>query len=163
MNNKSASEKYNIIFIILLFVIPLLSLNVSFFYLSYKNKEWALKDQEKKALQEAETLSSEANFGIQIEALFGKFFETINNDSQKKQNKDFLSAEYLRETANRVFSKPFPQHHFYVFKFIPKTSKTDLIFYKGDIKSGKRGLCLAFEHLYNLKSMMPLLHVRSLG
>ena len=63
-----------------------------------------------------------------------------------------MSEEYLGKTANTVFSKPFPRHHFYVFKFIPQTSKADLIFYKGDIKSGKRGLCLAFEHLYNLNN-----------
>ena len=153
MNNKSSSEKYNIIFIFLLFVIPLISLNAGFYRLSNITKEWALKEQEKKAIQEAETLSSEADFGLRTESLLADFFEKIKTVSEEIDfKKDSLLAKHLEKIENRVFSKPFPQHHIYVFKITPQTSKTELLFYKGDIKSGKRSLCLAFEHLYNLNN-----------
>ena len=154
MNNKSASEKYNIIFIILLFVIPLISLNASFYYLSNNiDKEWVLKDQEKKALQEAETLSSEADFGLQLESHFSKFFEDLKINFKDVEDGLLNNSEYanlIEISLNKVFAKPFPEYSIYVFKNSLKTSKTELLYYKGDIKSGKRGLCLGFEHLYNL-------------
>ena len=150
MNDKSASEKYNIIFIILMFVIPLISLNLSFRFLSNINEEWALKEQEKKAIQEAETLSSEADFGLQIESHFTKFFETLKSIPEFSLNKDSLNAGQIEKTVNKIFTSPFPEYNLYVFKTSINSFKTDILFYKGDLKNGKRSLYLAFEHLYNL-------------
>ena len=82
MNNKSAFEKYNIIFIILLFVIPLFSLNVSFFYLSDKNKEWDLKDQDRKALQDAEYRAKVSEHEIKMAQLRQEFYGYRNNYSK---------------------------------------------------------------------------------
>ena len=164
MNNKSASEKYNIIFIILLFVIPLISLNASFYYLSNNiDKEWVLKDQEKKALQEAETLSSEADFGLQLESHFSKFFEDLKINFKDVEDGLLNDSEYvnlIEISLDKVFAKPFPEYSIYVFKKTLKTSKTELLYYKGDIKSGKRGLCLGFEHLYNLNNDIKLDEVK---
>ena len=56
--NKSFAEKYNIILIILLFVIPLLAINSSYYFISVINYEFQKNEHERKAIQEVETLSS---------------------------------------------------------------------------------------------------------
>ena len=130
MNNKSSSEKFNILFIILLVVIPLISLDLSFYFLSKIDEEWAIKEQEKKAIQEAETLSSEADFGLQLESHFGNFFEVIKKEKESNIEKNSLESEDIEKSVNKVFSNPFPEYSIYVFKTSINKSRTDLLFYK---------------------------------
>ena len=59
--NKLASEKYNILLIVLIFTIPLIALDMSYWLISTINNDWEEKKQKKEAIQEAETLAVEAN------------------------------------------------------------------------------------------------------
>ena len=152
MTKNTLSEKLTIILIVLLFVIPLISLNLSYKFLSQIKNEWDLKDQEREAIQEAETLSSEADFSLQIESNFGKFFESIKRDDTK----DSLNVDYLAKTDNKIFSEPFPTYNLYVFKHYIDSSKTELLYHKGDLKNGKKYLCQSFEYLYKLNKNIDI-------
>ena len=59
------SEKYNIILILLLFLIPALTLNLSFRLIAEINHNFEKSEQKKNALKEAEILASEADFSSQ--------------------------------------------------------------------------------------------------
>ena len=148
--NKSLAEKYNIILIILLFVIPLLAINFSYIFISKINYEWAKKKQDSIAQQEAETLSSEADFNNEFSKSFKNFFEILKSDRITGTNNSAFLTNYLNQTADNIFSAPFPDYKLYVFKIPSKSNQTDLIFYKDNNIRGKKILCLAFEHLYRL-------------
>ncbi|MBP5471001.1 MAG: hypothetical protein J6Z11_17360, partial [Candidatus Riflebacteria bacterium] len=148
--NKSFAEKYNIILIILLFVIPLLAINSSYYFISVINYEFQKNEHERKAIQEVETLSSEADFNYEFSKSFKDFFEILKSDSDIDTNNSTFITNHLKQTANSVFSNPFPDYKLYVFKINSKTQNTDMIFYKDDNIKGKKILCLAFEHLYKL-------------
>ncbi len=149
MNNRT-SEKYTRILIILLFVIPLLSINLSLYLIANINYEREKKQQESKALHEAETLSVESDFNNAFSSIFKDFFEQLKSNAEKEwKNKSFLITA-LDKGADRVFEDPFPEYKLYVFKIPSETQNTDLIFYKDNYIKGKKILCRAFEHIYQL-------------
>ena len=147
---KSLAEKYNIILIVLLFVIPLLAINASYLVIANIEYELDKKEQESEAIREAETLSAEADFNIEFSKTFKDFFTVLKSDIDIDTSNSAFLSNHLSQTANRVFDNPFPDYKLYVFKISTKNKHTDMIFYKDDNVKGKRVLCLAFEHLYNL-------------
>lgn len=149
MNNK-ATNKNNIIFFLLLFLIPVLALDASYYFLNNINTEWNKADQEKKAVQEAEILASEADFGNQLSMLFKKYCDVIKGDVQLSFVKDIFLTSHLEQTANVIFSEPFPKFNLHVFRIASGTQSAEMLISRGDSVGGRRGLCLAFEHLYNL-------------
>ena len=58
---RDYSDKYNIILSILLFTIPIICLNVSYYFISNIKIDWARKEQQNLALREAEILASESD------------------------------------------------------------------------------------------------------
>ena len=71
------SEKYNIILIILLFAIPILAIDLSYYFISNINYELSIKNQKKEAIHEAETLAVEGNFSIEFAMHFQDFYKEI--------------------------------------------------------------------------------------
>ncbi len=149
MNNK-ITNKNNIIFFLLLFLIPILALDASYYFLNNINAEWDKIDQEKKAVQEAEILASEADFGNQFSMLFKKYCDVIKGDVQLSFAKDIFLTSHLEQTANVIFSDPFPKYNLHVFRIASGSQSAEMLITRGDEKGGRRGLCLAFEHFYNI-------------
>ncbi len=151
--NKSTFDKYNIFLNALFFLLPLFTLNISYYFISNINYEWALKEQSKKAIHEAETLSSESNFNNGFAIHFRDFFDSLQNkikDINKDNKTDSFLSDYLKKTASEVFEKPFPKYNLYVFRIPNETKQTELLFYDGSLIGGKRTLCKAFEQLYQI-------------
>ena len=151
MQNSRISEKYNIILIVLLFVIPLLAVNVTFFCRAYFNHEFEVKELEKKALHEAEILSAEADFNYQFSILFNKFFDVIKKDSDISFKEKSHFINHLEKNANNIFEYPFPKYSLYVFKKSSNAS-SELFYSKGDSKGGAKGLCFAFDYLVKINT-----------
>ncbi|MBP5469967.1 MAG: hypothetical protein J6Z11_12070, partial [Candidatus Riflebacteria bacterium] len=149
---KLSSEKYNILLIILIFIIPLISLDISFGLISKINNDLEEKKQENEAVQEAETLAAEGNFSTEFGIHFREFFDVIQNvEKLDIKNNSFLPT-HLKQSSDKIFENPFPKYNLYVFKIPNKTKQAELIFYEGSISTGKRILCKTFEHLYNLNN-----------
>ncbi len=153
MQNSQYNEKNNIILIILFFVIPLLAVNITFFFRAYFNHEFEVKELEKKALHEAEILSAEADFNYQFSILFNKYFKIIQNDSRIgfKERSHFIN--HLEQNANKIFESPFPKYNLYVFKKSSSASSSELFYSKGDFKGGAKGLCFAFDYLVKINTI----------
>ena len=148
--NKNLQQRYNIIFIILLFVIPLLALDFSFYFIEKINYEWDKKEQEAKALQEVETLSIEADFTNEFSSIFKDFFEQLKSIVEiDTKNKSFITNQIIIN-SNIFFEKSFSDYKLYIFKIDSQTQHTDLLFYKDNKLKVKRMLCNAFEHLFKL-------------
>ena len=152
MQNSRFSEKYNIILIVLLFVIPLLAVNISFYCRAYINHEFDVKEQEKKALHEAEILSAEADFTYQFSILFKRFFDVIKKDTNIGFKEKSHFVNHLDQNANNIFKSPFPKYSLYVFKKSLNSSSSELFYSKGDMKGGAKGLCFAFDYLLTINS-----------
>lgn len=152
MPSNTNKENKNIILIILLFVIPLLAVNISFYSSAKINYDYESREQEKKALHEAEILSAESDFSYQFSGLFKKFFDVINNSTTISFKNNGLLVDHLEQYANSIFISPFPKYSLYVFKKSSGTSSTELFYSKGVIKGGTKGLCLAFDYLVNTNS-----------
>ena len=146
---KTSSKKLNILLIVLIFVIPLVALNFSFLFITIINYDWEVKKQEKDAIHKAETLSVESNFNTEFAIHFKEFFDQIQKEAKsEKTNETFLAN--LKQSAKQIFEAPFPSYNLYVFKIPNKTTQAELIYYEGSLNTGKKTLCKAFEHLYNV-------------
>ena len=149
---KQPFEKYNILLVILVFVIPLVAINCSFWFISKINFDLELKEQEKEALHEAESLSIEGNFNNEFAMHFRDYFDEVIKNARDESINDSNLVNNLDESAKRIFNESFPKYNLYVFRIPNETNKTELLYYWGSVKSGKNVLCKAFEHLYTLNS-----------
>ena len=149
MQKNTFTEKYNIILIVLFFLVPILAINSGFYFFAVIKDDFERNEQEKNAVREAEVLAVEAKFSNQLSILFRKFFDVLKNDSEQSLIKDNSFNKHLEHHANIIFDAPFPKYSLYVFKLDNNTHSSELLFSKGDIKGGKKGLCLSFEYLYD--------------
>ena len=150
MNKGCYTEKYNIILITLFFIIPLLAVNLSFYFFARINYDFQCGKQQQEAVHEAEILGIEADFSYQFSIKFRKFFQELENGSKYDviQTNSFINK--LDQNTNRIFDAPFPKFNLYVFKLDTIASQTELLYSKGEIRGGKKGLCRAFEYLFDI-------------
>jgi class 3 adenylate cyclase len=130
---------------------PIISLDLSYYSLSVLNYKKLVKEQIKKANNEAETLASESDFSKEFAMLYRDFFNSAKDFvNDKSKNKTSLSDfnDCLEKNANSIFRSPFPDYNLYFFKLSAGALESELVFYKGSLKSGKKALCKAFEALY---------------
>ena len=145
---KNTSEKFNVVLLILFFIIPLTALNLSYYLFAKINENLEKNDQRDKAIHEVETLSAEADFGIEFSRLFGNFFNELKNAANFNDAKFLVDS--LNKKSEKIFEKPFPDYNLFVFKTTPDTKSTELLFKHGNIGTSKKALCLTFEYLYNM-------------
>ena len=146
---KLTSEKFNVLLIVLIFVIPLIALNLSFLFINNIEFDWAEKEQENEAIHEAETLAVEGHFGTEFAIHFSDFFDKIKNNAKRDNKNNFSFIDYLKQSSKQIFKEPFPSFNLYVFKIPNGTTQAELLFSEGYLSTGKKTLCKAFEYLYN--------------
>ena len=106
---KHTSEKFNVVLLILFFVIPLTALNLSYYLFAKINENLEINEQRVKAIHEVETLSSEADFGIEFSRLFGNFFNELKNAANFNDAKFLVDS--LNKKSDKIFEKPFPDYN----------------------------------------------------
>ena len=149
MQKNTFTEKYNIFLIVLFFLVPIFAINLGFYFFAEIKDSFERNEQQKNAVREAEVLAIESKFSNQLSILFRKFFDVLKSDSQLDGVKDNSLNDHLEHYADKIFATPFPKYSLYVFRFDPQVNSTEMLFSKGDIKGGKKGLCLTFEYLYD--------------
>ena len=92
---KQTFEKFNVVLLILFFVIPLTALNLSYYLFAKFYENWERNEQRVTAIHELETLSSEADFGSGVSRLFGNFFNELKNAT--KINDSRFLVDYLKK------------------------------------------------------------------
>lgn len=103
--NRLASEKYNILLIILIFVIPLFAIDFGFYYISKINFRLAQKVQEKDAYNEAETLADEGKFNTEFAMHFVEFINEINNIAKLDDANDSFVFNHLKQSAKKLLGE----------------------------------------------------------
>ena len=144
--SKNISEKFNVVLLILFFVIPLTALNLSYYLFAKINENWEKNEQRIKAVHEVEALSAEADFRNGFSRLFGDFFNELKNAANFNDAKFLVDS--LKKKSDKIFEKPFPDYNLFVFKTTSKS--TELLLTHGNIGISKKALCFAFEYLYNI-------------
>jgi hypothetical protein len=148
MEKNSYTEKYNIILIILFFIIPLIAINLGYYFFADINDRFERKNQERQAVHEAELLGVEADFSNQFSLLFSKFLDVLKNYSKIDVIKTKSLINILDQNVNKIFEAPFPKYSLFVFKIDPNSHHSLMLYSKGDIKGGKKGLSLTFDYLF---------------
>ena len=148
MEKNSYTEKYNIILIILFFIIPLIAINLGYYFFADINDRFERKNQERQAVHEAELLGVEADFSNQFSLLFSKFLDVLKSYSKIDVIKTKSLINILDQNVNKIFESPFPKYSLYVFKIDSNSHHSLMLYSKGDIKGGKKGLSLAFDYLF---------------
>ena len=119
---KLSSEKYNILLIILCFIIPLIAINCSSWLITKINYTWEEKKQKNEAILEVETLAVESNFSTEFAIHFRDFFDEIQEVAKLDKTNNTFLTNHLKQASKKIFAAPFPSFNLYVFR-IPKGIK----------------------------------------
>ena len=137
---------------IILWLFPLVLLNVGIFFFNEIDRKWAEEEETDLARQEVESLASNSEFSYCFSKVAGEFCDELKEGARSflAINRQNLFLSYLKSRAEYKFREPFPEHELYVFQISEK--KTDLIFTNNTKVRNKRALSLAFEYLTKVNS-----------
>ncbi len=151
-NSESASTQLKILPVIL-WVLPVLAINLGFFFLSKIDLHWKTVRQEETAQQELEALTAGGEFSYQLANRAGKFMNELAKSSESLEPKHLLNRLESRRRA--IFRAPFPKSKFFVFKIDEQSKKTSLLIEDSPKKYGRRTLGRIFKYLVDLNLDNP--------
>ena len=148
-NRKSILPNQNRYLPIILWLFPLLLLNLGWYVFSYIDNRWDENKWEDQSKQDAELLSASSDFEYCVGRITGRFLddlkagvETFPEIYQKEKLKNHIDSR-----AKENFKAPFPEHSLFVFQLPVQTNKPELIYTNKDNVVGRTGLAKAFEYL----------------
>ena len=147
-NNNIKLPKQNRYLLIVLWLFPLLLLNVGWLFLDYINSIWQINITNEQAKQEVEALAAKSDFSYRFALLSGSFFDDLKTglESTKELNNNSL-VDYIKKRANYQFRAPFPSHELFVFQLSNNNKPANIIYTNVKNITGKRAWGLVFEFL----------------
>ena len=147
--NKSILPKQNRYLPIVLWLFPLLLINIGWYVFTYIDFRWIESEWVEQSKQEAELLAASSDFSYCMGNLAGSFFDDLKSGVEsfpdEYQKNSFI--KYLTSRAEYKFRKPFPDYSLMIFKMPLKTKKAELMFTNVANLTGKRALSISFEYL----------------
>lgn len=136
------------LFPLVLWLIPIIALNLGFRFLAGIDLYWQEKSQTEMALQELEALTGSSKFEYQLARHAGRFARQLDSASRFKEARtleNFLSAR-----CKSIFARPFPEYQLYTFRQKLSQKSSDLVFsFNRKIVSNK-ALSLTFDYMRSL-------------
>lgn len=147
-NNNIKLPKQNRYLLIVIWLFPLLLLNVGWLFLDYINSIWQINITNEQAKQEVEALAAKSDFSYRFALLSCSFFDDLKTglESTKELNNNFL-IDYIKKRANYQFRAPFPSHELFVFQLSNNNKPANIIYTNVKNITGKRAWGLVFEFL----------------
>ncbi|EKD80939.1 MAG: hypothetical protein ACD_39C02086G0002, partial [uncultured bacterium] len=145
-NHSSTGRRQTAHLPVILWILPLLAINIGLGLFSEIDNYWQKHEQEVEARQEVEAMAAGSDFAYQYAKLAGEFAAAFKSGLEAElDDKQFTS--YLQHRANHVFRKPFPDYELFTFKLPGKGAAGDLLHIKTDSLPSRRVLIRTFEHL----------------
>ncbi len=142
---------------IVLWVFPLLLLNIGWIFFNRIDYKWEEQERIEQAKQDVESLAANSEFSYCVGTLAGNFCEDLKAGAKsfpgEKNKNNFLT--YVKNRASMKFRDPFPSHDLFVFQMPCKTNKPEIIFTNAENIKSKRAFGIAFEFLVRLNSEDP--------
>lgn len=148
-NHSSTGRRQTAHLPVILWILPLLAINIGLLLFSEIDNYWQKHEQEVEARQEVEALAAASNFSYQYAKLAGEFATAFKSAADSNLNSNMLTV-FLQNRANQVFRTPFPEHELFTFKLPKKGEAGDLLHIKSDSPPGRRVLLRTFEHLVHV-------------
>ncbi len=140
---------------IILWLFPLLLLNIGWYFFSYIDYSWIKSEWIEQSQREAESFAASSDSVYCMGKIAGNFFDELKKDvesfSKKNQNDELLNN--IASHASEILKKPFPEHNLFVFRISADNNKTELIYHNVENLIGKRAIGFAFE--YFAKTNLP--------
>lgn len=143
------SRQQRTVFPILLWLVPLLALNLGFFFISEIDLYWREIEQSDMANQEVEGISAASDFSYQFSNVCGQFGQALKAATDANFSDQNFSS-FIKERADKIFRPPFPQKELFVFAQPETSGNTDLIYFDGNKIISRRAMSRIFEYLVQL-------------
>lgn len=154
MRNKEPKQQ-RVILPIILWLVPLLAINLGFIFLSEIDLHWREIEQSDFATQEVEGISATSDFSYQFSNICGQFGQSIKSgleaDLQGGRLEDFLLTR-----SGKIFRHPFPEKKLLVFRIPEKGKNSELVLVDGTHIKSKRAFVKVFEYLVALSLKEPI-------
>ncbi|MBU1107670.1 MAG: HAMP domain-containing protein [Candidatus Riflebacteria bacterium] len=134
---------------VILWILPLLAINIGLAFFSQIDIYWQKHEQEIEARQEVEALAAGANFSYQYAKQAGEFMAAFKSGVEA----EFTGAkiiDYLKNRADLVFRKPFPDYELFTFKLPANGTAGNILYMKSSTPPSRRALARTFEHLIKI-------------
>ena len=153
-NNKNILLNQNRYLPIVLWLFPLLLLNIGWWVFSYIDYRWIKTDWIEQSNQDAELLSASSDFNYCVGKISGNFFTDLKSgiESFSGVNQKEQLNKYIGSRANYIFRYPFPKHNLFVFKLLSNNKKTELIYSNTDKIISRAALSKTFEYLVRINN-----------
>ena len=152
-NNNSILPKQNSYLPIILWLFPLLLIDIGWYFLTVIiDFRWVENEWKEQSNQEVEYLSSASDFNHCVGKIVGDFQNKFKSDVNSLNRLSGIDSEKIlkdrvQSCSNRIFRPPFAKHTLFVFHHYANTKKNELIFSNIDNVLGKTALGKAFEYL----------------
>ena len=132
---------------IILWLFPLLLLNIGWYFFDYIDHRWEENEWADKAKQDAEFLAASSYLPYCMGKISGSFIENLKSrvETFEGLNHKANLSELITNLAVYKFRKPFPEHKLFVFKIPADKNKAELIFSSVEHNFGKRAFGNTFE------------------
>ena len=151
-NNNFKQNKYSPI---LLWLFPLLLLNIGWYFFVSIDRRWDEQERIEIANKETEALASKSDFSYCFASISGRFCETLKSDTELfgEPSKESILVTYIKNRADNIFKSPFPEHNLIVFRIDASGKSSPKIIYSNDQDIDKHDdLAYVFEYLVRTNS-----------
>ena len=149
-NTLTKMKKHSMFFPVLLWLIPIIALNLGYSYFAEINRNLEIQRQKEVAQQEIEALASSADFSFRFAKQAGDFYRIIKGYAQTLPNVQTLKS-YIENSAGKIFASPFPDYDLFVFH-LPPEGRGDIIYHKSKKKPLRVAYSSAFKYLVDVES-----------
>ncbi len=145
-NHSRAGSRQTAHLPVILWILPLLAINIGFSFFSRIDIYWQRHEQEIEARQEVEALAAGSDFSYQYARRAGEFAEEFKAGVEAGFN-DTQLTEHLKSREHRIFRWPFPEYELFTFKVPAKGASGKLLHFKTSAPPIQRVLIRTFSHL----------------
>ncbi len=155
VSGKSRSSIIGRLLPVVLWLLPIIALNLGFSFLARIEFYWHEKLQHETARRELEALNAGANIEYHLARHGGRFLKELEVAEQLAKSR--RKEEFIRERYRQTFSATFPESLVYAFHQKDLDSNARVTFANTDKINTLRALALVFQHLVatNLNQNTP--------
>ncbi|KAF1083499.1 MAG: hypothetical protein GQF41_0277 [Candidatus Rifleibacterium amylolyticum] len=132
-----------------MFLLPVLVLNLGFYFLANIERHWNERRQDETARQELEALTRSSNFEYQFSRRTGKFVDQVEKLLQENID-DPEAFQRLGELSQNSFSALIPDFKLHFFKKSNSDKGSELFFTRSSKIESKRVMALIFDYMLDL-------------
>ena len=135
---------------ILLWLFPLLLLNIGWYFFVSIDRRWDEQERIDIANKETEALASKSDFSYCFASISGRFCETLKSDTELfgEPSKESILVTYIKNRADNIFKSPFPEHNLIVFRIDTKGEHQPKIIFSNEQEINKNDdWAYVFEYL----------------